>query len=160
MKPSSTSIKSVAVALLLSFAVTKGVYAASSGVDAVVDQEAWNALVRKYDGTTRNDPSFPELDKEAIESDKEAIQKGDWLGLAHKYDNEFAKSGGSDSELSIDTLEDWFTRMDSDTLTLLVIRAFENNRDLASARARVTEARGLLGISSAATLPWLDGSSG
>jgi NodT family efflux transporter outer membrane factor (OMF) lipoprotein len=49
--------------------------------------------------------------------------------------------------------------MNSDTLMRLVLRTFENNRALASARARVLEARAALGISKAAVLPWLDGSA-
>ena len=150
MKPSSTLIKIVAMALLISFAGAWGAHAAPS-VDADV-QEAWDALVRKYDRESRDAPPLPV-------SDDEAIRKGDWLGLVRKYDNEFAMPGDSGSELSIDTLADWFTRMGSDTLTQLVLRAFENNRDLASARARVREARELLGISSAAALPWLDGAA-
>ena len=146
MNPNRTLIR-ITIALLILLCAC----AAHSVVEAgYADPEAWNELVRRYDKVSRDVPSTP------ISDDDEAIRKGDWLGLVRKYDNEFAKPGDSDSGLSIDTLADWFTRMNSDTLTQLVLRAFENNRNLASARARVQEARAALGISKATVLPWLD----
>ena len=147
MNPIRTLIKYAA--LLITLTVVQCAYATTSADAGYVDQDAWNALVSKYDRVSR-DVTPPPI------SDDEAIRNGDWLGLVSKYDNEFAKQSDDDSELSNETLADWFTRMDSDTLTQLVLRAFENNRNLVSARARVQEARAALGISNAAALPWLD----
>jgi len=148
-------IKKATMAFLVLLAAATGAYAAG-GIDNYgrVDPDAWDALVRKYDRTAEQYALIPPV------SDEEAISRGDWLGLVHKYDNEFARAeDGSDDELSLDTLADWFTRMDSETLTRLVLHAFWNNRNLAVARARVLEARAALGISKAAALPWLDGSA-
>ena len=147
LKPMRLSIKTVLLALFttvisISFAAMTGAYAADY-------EQAWDALVRKHYG-------LPEIRPLPV-SDEEGIREGDWFGLVHKYDNEFARSAdGSDSELSLDMLIDWFTGMESNTLSILVSRAFMNNRDLASARARAIEARAALGISRAAILPWLD----
>ena len=136
-----------AAALSVSFAGITCAYAADTRSD---DAEAWEALLRKYD------PARAEVRPIPV-SDEEAIQEGDWLGLVNKYDNEFARADdGSDDELSLDMLADWFNQMESDTLSALVLRAFVNNRDLAAARARVLEARAALGISRTAPLPMLD----
>ena len=154
-KWSGPMIKTAVMALLISFAGAAGAYAAGEMDNSgSVDPEVWDALVRKYDRAASQDAGPPPV------SDEEAIRSGDWLGLVHRYDNEIARSeDGGDAELSLDTLADWFVRMDSDTLSGLVLRAFGNNRDLAVARARVLEARAALGISRATALPWLDSSA-
>jgi NodT family efflux transporter outer membrane factor (OMF) lipoprotein len=117
-----------------------------------VDPAEWEALLRKYDKTTAPGDSAP-----APISDDAAIASGDWLTLAGKYDNLYARRGEDEpAELSLEALADWYERMDSETLTELERRAFAHNRDFAASRARVLEARAALGISRAATLPWLD----
>ena len=146
MKP---TIKAVLIILLtVALSISFAAYAADY---ETVDPAAWEALLRKYD-----DREGSEIRPVPV-SDDVAIQEGDWFGLVHKYDNVFARSDdGSDAELSLDTLTDWLAGMESDTLSKLVIRAFDNNRDLAIARARVLEARAALGVSRATALPWLD----
>jgi NodT family efflux transporter outer membrane factor (OMF) lipoprotein len=117
-----------------------------------VDPAEWEALLRKYDKTTAPGDSAP-----APISDDAAIASGDWLALAGKYGNLYAKRGEDEpAELSLEALADWYERMGSETLTELERRAFAHNRDFAASRARVLEARAALGISRAATLPWLD----
>jgi NodT family efflux transporter outer membrane factor (OMF) lipoprotein len=115
--------------------------------------EAWNSILRRYgERIGAADIPPPPI------SDDEAITSGDWSSLAHKYENKYAggAADGEKRELSPETLKRWFLRMDSKTMTLLIMMAFENNKDLAGARARVLEARAALGISRSAALPWLD----
>jgi NodT family efflux transporter outer membrane factor (OMF) lipoprotein len=137
-------------ALLIPLLWAEGVRAAE--VERV-DPEAWNTVLRKYEksAASENVPPPPVTDDEAISA-------GDWGALVHKYDNKYAWGASEGQELSYETLKEWFLRMDSKTMTSLIFKALESNRDLAAARARVYEARAALGISRASTLPWLDNS--
>ena len=147
MKPNAKTLKITIVCALLAALLGAG---AAQAADRV-DPEAWNALVRKYDKTAASQDVPP-----PPVSDDAAIRDGNWSALADKYDNEYAARDPEGAELSPETLRDWFARMDGKTMPSLVMRAFANNRSLASARARVMEARAALGISRAASLPWLD----
>lgn len=57
-------------------------------------------------------------------------------------------------------LAEWWTRFDDAELTSLVGRAVRNNRDLAVAEARVTEARALRGVAAADLWPTLNAGAG
>jgi NodT family efflux transporter outer membrane factor (OMF) lipoprotein len=124
-------------------------------VDSGVDPDAWSALMNRYEGRIEARDATPPPVPDEI-----AITSGDWTRLVVKYENKYSNYGFTESdegrELSRETLEHWFLRMDSETMIALVMRAFENNRDLAAARGRALEARAALGINRAAVLPWLD----
>jgi NodT family efflux transporter outer membrane factor (OMF) lipoprotein len=117
--------------------------AAESGDDA------WEALLRKYEGKSR-----ASADETAVISDDEAVRRGDWSGLARKYENGYAAD--ETTALSADALADWWNMFGDGTLDGLIADALKNNRDLRAARARVLEARAALGISKSASLPQLD----
>lgn len=79
----------------------------------------------------------------------------EWTELARVYP--IAGVSGELSEaLTPEKLASWWDIFGDPTMTELIMRALENNRDLASARAAVKEARYQLGISEASLLPWLD----
>jgi NodT family efflux transporter outer membrane factor (OMF) lipoprotein len=78
-----------------------------------------------------------------------------WTELARRYRNPYV-SGGIDDAPSMGTLGSWWDVLGDERLTQLIWSSLHNNRDLQAARARVAEARAALGISRAASLPWLD----
>ncbi len=78
-----------------------------------------------------------------------------WTELARIYPTG-ASSPDISAELTPEKLADWWDSFDDPVMTALIKRSLEKNRDLAAARARVTEARAALGINRAALLPWLD----
>lgn len=83
------------------------------------------------------------------------LSAGDWTVMAKRYPNPYV-SADMGAAPSPDDLASWWDLLGDETLTELIMQALNNNRDLASARASVTEARAALGISKAAVLPWLD----
>ena len=83
------------------------------------------------------------------------LTEGQWLELAKRYPVP-ALSGEVTEQPKPEVLASWWDSLGDETLTQLVMMSLENNRDLASARAKVTEARASLGITKAAALPWLD----
>lgn len=93
------------------------------------------------EGTTNMDPA--------------ALGEDTWIDMAQKHP--FASL--SDTELSSpdpEMLSKWWESLNDEILTQLVEWSLESNRDLASARSKVSEARAALGISRADLLPWLD----
>ena len=88
-------------------------------------------------------------------SDGQLIVEGKWLDLAKKYDNRYV-SGDIANAPSPQRLAQWWNSLGDEDLTELVHLCLQNNRDLAAARARLTEARAALGIGKANLLPWLD----
>lgn len=60
---------------------------------------------------------------------------------------------------SVVNLASWWQSLGDSTLTNLIMNSLESNKDLASARAKIKEARAALGINKAAMLPWLDTSN-
>lgn len=92
--------------------------------------------------------------EEAVSKDAE-LTAGDWTVMAKRYPNPYISGDVADAP-SPEKLASWWDTLGDDTLTELITTALKYNRDLASARARVTEARAALGISKAAVLPWLD----
>lgn len=78
-----------------------------------------------------------------------------WTELARTYPVVAASSDTSEA-LTPERLASWWDSFGDPTMTSLIKRSLEKNRDLAAARAKVTEARAALGISRAALLPWLD----
>jgi NodT family efflux transporter outer membrane factor (OMF) lipoprotein len=112
--------------------------------------EAWDALVRKYDRA-------PEIREEAAAiSDDEAVRRGAWDELVRKYDGE---ASGDEASVSAETLAEWWKTFGDEILDGLITEALENNRDLRAANAKVTEARAALGIRESALLPQLDGAA-
>lgn len=92
---------------------------------------------------------------EAPVSKDEELAAGDWTVMAKRYPNPYLSGDIADAP-SPELLASWWDTLGDDTLTELIMQALKNNRNLASARAKVTEARAALGISKAAVLPWLD----
>ena len=78
-----------------------------------------------------------------------------WTELARAYPVAAVSSDTSEA-LTPERLASWWDSFGDPTMTSLIKRSLEKNRDLAAARAKVTEARAALGISRAALLPWLD----
>lgn len=83
------------------------------------------------------------------------LSEGRWTELATRYPIP-SVSGDIKNAPAPEVLASWWDSLGDEILTNLIKTALENNRDLASARSRVTEARLSLGISKAALLPWLD----
>lgn len=83
------------------------------------------------------------------------IKNGEWTELAQVYPVAYV-SGDLSEELTPEKLASWWNVFGDPTMTELIMRSLEKNRDLASARASVREARYQLGISEANLLPWLD----
>ncbi|MDR1580286.1 MAG: TolC family protein [Synergistaceae bacterium] len=123
---------------------------------AASTDDAWEALLRKYDVSAEATPP----DEAAVISDDEALRRGDWSALARKYENGYAGGETSPSSpLPVDALADWWNTFGDATLGDLIAEALINNRDLRAARAKVLEARAALGISKSASLPQLDSSA-
>ncbi|MEG1799068.1 MAG: TolC family protein, partial [Synergistaceae bacterium] len=93
-------------------------------------------------------------EEKAISKDIE-LTEGQWTELAKRYPIP-ALSGEVTEEPKPELLASWWNSLGDETLTNLIMTSLSNNRDLASARASVTEARANLGITKAAALPWLD----
>lgn len=91
----------------------------------------------------------------AVISDDVMIRSGDWTGLARKYDNIYVSGDIADAPSPV-RLASWWNSLGDQTLSDLIYMALAGNRDLVSARAKVSEARAALGISKSALLPWLD----
>lgn len=89
-----------------------------------------------------------------VSNDIELVS-GDWTVMANRYPNPYASADSAEAP-SPELLASWWDTFEDEALTELITQALENNRDLVSARAKVTEARAALGISKAAILPWLD----
>ncbi len=88
------------------------------------------------------------------------LRAGDWTTLAKRYAMPYyAPDGQESAPPSAELLAKWWETLGDETLTELIALSLENNRDIVSARSRVTEARAALGISKAALLPWLDNSN-
>lgn len=78
-----------------------------------------------------------------------------WTELARTYPVAAASSDTSEA-LTPERLASWWDAFGDPMMTSLIKKSLEKNRDLAAARAGVTEARAALGVSQAALLPWLD----
>ena len=83
------------------------------------------------------------------------LAAGDWTRMAQRYPTPYALGDGAKAP-SPEVLAGWWNALEDDTLTQLITLSLKNNRDLQAARAKVTESRAALGISKAASLPWLD----
>lgn len=83
------------------------------------------------------------------------LAAGDWTVMAKRYPNPYASADSAEAP-SPELLASWWDTFEDEILTDLITQSLENNRDLASARSKVTEARAALGISKATVLPWLD----
>ena len=86
------------------------------------------------------------------------LTSGDWTALAAIYPIPGAKAQSSEA-LTPELLSSWWNLFGDETLTKLITKALDANRNLAASRARVTEARASLGVSRANLLPWLDTSN-
>ena len=82
------------------------------------------------------------------------LKEVSWTELAGAYPIP-AVSPDISPALTPERLASWWDAFGDPQMTALVKRSLENNRTLATARARVTEARASLGVSRAALLPWL-----
>lgn len=83
------------------------------------------------------------------------LKEGKWIEMSQRYPLT-AMSDKSVSEPNPDILAKWWESFNDEVLTQLVEWSLQSNRDLVSARSKVTEARAALGISKAALLPWFD----
>lgn len=83
------------------------------------------------------------------------LKEGRWTDMAKRYPIP-AVSGDIADAPKPEVLASWWDTLGDKTLTQLITWSLQSNRDLASARAKVTEARASLGISKAEMLPWLD----
>lgn len=112
-------------------------------------------IAREYENKNKQQAPREERAQKAAVSDDVLITEGDWTALAQKYDNRYV-SGDIATAPSTTRLASWWNSLGDEALTALIESALANNRDLASARAKVSEARAALGVSKAAVLPWLD----
>ncbi len=78
-----------------------------------------------------------------------------WTELAQLYPVAAVSSDVSEA-LTPARLASWWDSFNDPAMTELITKALAKNRSLASAQAKVTEARAALGISRSALLPWLD----
>ena len=83
------------------------------------------------------------------------LTEGQWLELAKRHPIPALSKEAAEAPKA-EVLAAWWDSLGDETLTKLIMMSLENNRDLASARSKVTEARASLGITKAAALPWLD----
>ncbi len=93
--------------------------------------------------------------QETVKTPDQELVTGKWVEMAHRY-NMPAVSEDLLTEPDPQMLSKWWESFNDDLLTQLVEWALQSNRDLASARAKVTEARAVLGINKSSLLPWLD----
>lgn len=97
-------------------------------------------------------PIFAEDSKSV--PDKE-LMEGKWIEMAHRYPIP-SNPGECLSAPDPEILAKWWEYLNDEILTQLIEWSLQSNRDLDSARSKVTEARAALGIDKAALLPWLD----
>ncbi|MDY9921681.1 MAG: efflux transporter outer membrane subunit [Synergistota bacterium] len=83
------------------------------------------------------------------------LTEGKWVEMSQRFPIP-SMSIEAVSEPDPEMLAKWWESLNDEILTQLVEWSLESNRDLASARSKVTEARAALGINKAALLPWLD----
>lgn len=91
-------------------------------------------------------------------SQETQMKNGEWTALAQIYPVAYV-SGDISEELTPELLASWWDVFNDEQMTGLIMKAIANNRDIASARASVTEARASLGIEQASLLPWIDSSN-
>lgn len=140
----------VSATAVLSLAML-GFSAPQAQADAIDDRLA--EIAREYEGGGEAQAQL-QVEPEAI-SDDVRLRSGDWTGLARKYDHPYADYEIADAPNPA-RLASWWNSLGDQTLTDLIYMSLAGNRNLASARAKVTEARAALGISKSALLPWLD----
>lgn len=109
-----------------------------------------SALIMLTAGTAFAAKAEPQLSSRDIQ-----IKNGEWTMLAQLYPVP-AVSSDLSQELTAERLASWWNVFNDPMMTELILESLENNKDLAAARAKVTEARASLGISQAKLLPWLD----
>lgn len=97
-------------------------------------------------------PIFADNAKDTADTE---LREGKWIEMTHRYPIS-AMSGDVLSEPDPEMLAKWWESLNDEILTQLVEWSLESNRDLVSARSKVTEARASLGINKADLLPWLD----
>ena len=83
------------------------------------------------------------------------LNEGKWIEMAQRYPLS-AMSDKSLSKPDPEMLAKWWESLNDEILTQLVEWSLQSNRDLVTARSKLTEARAALGINKAALLPWLD----
>lgn len=93
-------------------------------------------------------------DKTSSTSADVLIKEGAWAELARLYPNSVASD--DQSAVTPEELASWWDIFEDPLLTELIEKALSGNKDVTAARAKVTEARAMLGVSRAALLPWLD----
>ena len=94
---------------------------------------------------------------DAVSQDKD-LADGRWTDMAKRYAIP-AVSGDIADAPKPEVLASWWDALGDETLTQLITWSLQNNKDLASARAKIREARASLGTSKAEMLPWLDSTS-
>ena len=109
-----------------------------------------SALIMLTAGTAFAAKTEPQLSSRDIQ-----LKNGEWTMLAQLYPV-LAVSADLSQALTPERLASWWNVFNDPMMTELILESLENNRDLAAARAKVTEARASLGISQANLLPWLD----
>ncbi len=109
-----------------------------------------SALIMLTAGTAFAAKTEPQLSSRDIQ-----LKNGEWTMLAQLYPVP-AVSADLSQALTPERLASWWNVFNDPMMTELILESLENNRDLAAARAKVTEARASLGISQANLLPWLD----
>ena len=109
-----------------------------------------SALIMLTAGTAFAAKTEPQLSSRDIQ-----LKNGEWTMLAQLYPV-LAVSADLSQALTPERLASWWNVFNDPMMTELILESLENNRDLAAARAKVTEARASLGISQAKLLPWLD----
>ncbi|MCF0248000.1 MAG: TolC family protein, partial [Synergistes sp.] len=93
--------------------------------------------------------------QEEISSQDMMIKNGEWTALAQIYPISGVSNDISEA-LTPEVLAEWWNVFDDPTMTDLILRALNNNREIEAANARVKEARAALGVSRAALFPWID----
>ena len=127
----------------------------------------WLELARRYaaseDIITTGQPEAPDRWEELLKERKERPGKSGKSGKPGKKSRKADAQGPNDREADDQEtpyqaggLARWWDSFGDETLTRLIQRAFKDNRELRSARAKVAEARAQLGITRAGFLPWFD----
>ena len=83
------------------------------------------------------------------------LSEDNWVELAQKYELPAAKTKIL-AKPTPELVASWWNAFGDETLTNLITSALRNNRDMAVARAKVKEARAMLGGSKARLYPWID----
>ena len=114
----------------------------------------WLELARRYaaseDIITTGQPEAPDRWEELL---KEREERKERPGKSGKKSR---KADDQETPYQAGGLARWWDSFGDETLTRLIQRAFKDNRDLRSARAKVTEARAQLGVTRAGFLPWFN----